>query len=281
MTHRGGKWRPALLAAIALAAASACDQRAAFERRIPVSEAAQGRQVFDQLQRRQFGPVEAMLSDRLREAGPSRPPLEQMAAVFTGGTPTVARVVGAFTRVVDGVRFVELTYEYDFSGRWYLATVLFRQDGPRRVIERMQVAPATDSQERLNAFTFAGKGVLHYTMLALVVATPVFITAIFVLLLRTTVPRRKWLWAIAVLLGIGQVGFDWTTGRIGVQPFMIQVLGAAFFKSGPYGPLTLTWAAPVGAAVVLWKRRGWREEAARRAQVIDPPPLWSKGRGPA
>jgi hypothetical protein len=275
---RRRRWWPALLAVLALGAASACDQRAAFEQLIPAAEAAQGRQVFDQLQRRQFEPIEAMMSDRLRETGPTRPPLEQMATVFPGGSPTVARVVGAFTRTIDGVRFVELTHEYEFSGRWLLANVLFRQDGPGLVIERMQVVRTADSQERLNAFTFHGKGLLHYVMLVLVAITPVFVIAVFVLLLRTKVPRRKWLWAIAVLLGVGQVGFDWTSGRIGVQPFMVLVLGAAFVKGSPYSPLVLTWAAPIGAAVVLWKRRRWQAEAARRGPVVDPPPPpWSTG----
>ena len=56
---------------------------------------------------------------------------------------------------------------------------------------------------------------------------------------------------------------------------MVLVLGAAFFKGAPYGPLILTWAAPIGAAVVLWKRRRWQAEAERRAPVVDPPPPWS------
>jgi hypothetical protein len=94
-------------------------------------------------------------------------------------------------------------------------------------------------------------------MLAWTVSMPIVAIVMLVLVLRTTVPRRKWLWILAVLVGVGRVSFNWTTGEIGLQPFQALLLGAAWFQPF-YGPLILSASPPLGALAFLWRRRQWR-----------------------
>jgi hypothetical protein len=89
-----------------------------------------------------------------------------------------------------------------------------------------------------------------------------------VLVLRTAVPRRRWLWAIAVLIGIGKLSFNWSTGQVSVGLLQVTLLGSGFVKPAPFGLLTLMTSLPVGAIAFLWKRRSWL--APVRSQ--SPPP---------
>jgi hypothetical protein len=246
------------VAILALAlVACACDQRAAFERFVPKQEAALGRRLFDEIRRREFGSVELMLSAELAADGSVRAQLEQLAKLFPSEEPIGVLVVGAFTNTINDTRIVTMTYEYRYQQQWILANIVLRQSAGRQVIEGLHVQPAPDSQERLNAFTFRNKGPAHYVMVAASIAIPVFIVATFIVVLRTRGPRRRWLWALAVLFGVGQVSFNWTSGEADFRALHVVLLGGAFFKAGPYGPLTLMCAFPVGAFCFLWKRQQW------------------------
>ena len=248
-------WCLAVAASLLLAAG--CNQQAAFERSIPAAEAAFGRQVFEQLQRRQFGAVEAVLSPAASGGEPVRPRLERVAAMFPSDAPTSVRVIGAATNMVNGNRLVQLTYEYQYPRRWVVANIALRQAAGHQVVERLNAQPTLTPQATVNAFTLGGKRLRHYVMLTATVAVPLFVLGTFVAVLRTHVPRRRWLWAVGVLLAIGEVSMNWTTGAVAFQPRRIGLLGAGFFKAGPYGPLTLMWLFPLGAIAFWWKRRDW------------------------
>lgn len=87
---------------------------------------------------------------------------------------------------------------------------------------------------------------------------PVFVISVLAACLRTRIAKRKWLWMIFIALGFVQFTFNWTTGGLGVQPVSMLLFGAGFVRAGPYGPLILQLAIPVGAIVFLAKRRSLR-----------------------
>jgi hypothetical protein len=248
--------RTTAIAALLLATAG-CDQRAAFERLVPKDDAIFAFSTFDALRTRDFGTVEAHLDKSIGNAA-TRLQLERMSAFFGGEIPRDARVIGALTNIMNGtVTYVSFTLEYRLSQGWLLASMNLHRTGNERTIDGMNVQPTVDSQEHLNRFTFSGKGPSNYLILVSTTGVPMFIVGTLVLVWKTRVPRRKWLWAIFVAIGVGQFTLNWTTGQVAIQPLQVVLLGAGYTKAGPYGPWFFHVAVPIGAVIFLIRRRQW------------------------
>ncbi|MBI1397584.1 MAG: hypothetical protein GC151_16545 [Betaproteobacteria bacterium] len=81
--------------------------------------------------------------------------------------------------------------------------------------------------------------------------------------IRTRVPRRKWLWIVFIVLGVGKLAVDWTIGECRVFPASMQLFSASAFSS-PYGPWTVAVSLPVGAIEFLLYRKLRLEPALER-----------------
>jgi hypothetical protein len=121
------------------------------------------------------------------------------------------------------------------------------------------------SQEALNRFTFSGRTLRHYAMFVAAVAAPAVVFLALVLLVRTPIPAFKWLWAVIIVVCMGQVGLNWTTGEMRAQLIALTLFGSGVFKAGPYGPITLVVSLPLGALVFLRQRRLWMQQGAAGA----------------
>jgi hypothetical protein len=261
--HRSS-WGRIVLATAALLAASSCGTTS-IDRFVPKAEDAVARRVLEQLQRGEIDSVLPLMSQDLGSADSIRAGLRAVAETFPGGPPTTLRVIGAYTNSYfnfgntgheSGTR-VSLTYEFEFPKRWLVATILIRNTAGKLIIYGLHARPTTDSQEHLNAFSLRGKPLGHFVMLFATLAVPVFVLLVLLVLLRTKVPRRKWAWALSIILGFGVTSFNWTTGQTSFNPFQFLLLGAAWVKP-LNGAVTLSVAAPVGAVVFLLKRHAWR-----------------------
>jgi hypothetical protein len=230
----------------------ACDQQAALDALVPKAELESAERLFDQLRMRDYAAVEAVFNPQTVQ-GSLRPQLEAMAATIPQEPPKDVRLIGANVNVFNGTRTVSLTLEYAFADRWLIANILFHGSGGRQIVDGMRVLPTRDSQAHFNRFTFEGKGIRHFAMLAATVAMPLVVIGTLVLVIRAPIGRKKWLWAIFVLVGGGQLSFNWTTGQFAWQTFMVNLMAAGYFKV-LNGPLMLVCSVPVGAIVFLAKR---------------------------
>jgi hypothetical protein len=116
------------------------------------------------------------------------------------------------------------------------------------------VVQTPDSLENLNRFTFTGKSFFQYVIFALAILIPIFILYVLVLCIQTKIAKRKWLWIIFILLGIGRVTMDWSTGRWKLDLLNIQLFGAGAIAP-LYSPWLITVSIPVGAIVFLVMRK--------------------------
>lgn len=158
-------------------------------------------------------------------------------------------------------------YEYDIGGRYYLVQTVVRESGGEFRLTGFNVEMIPVHAGRLNRFSFAGKGPVHYMFIAMMVLVPVFMLGTLVALFVSPV-RRKWLWAPFLLAGIMQFSLNWGTGKIAFSLLHIQLFGAGFGKIPIYAPYTMTFSVPVGA-ILFWIH--WRKTRARGSSAELPP----------
>jgi len=152
-------------------------------------------------------------------------------------------------------RRTTLTYQYEFTNAWILATLTIDTMDEQKQVFGINVNPIPKSLGELNAFSFAGKGLKHYGMLFGAVAIPAFMLFSLVVCVRTKMKKRKWLWIIFIILGIGSLTLNWTTGQLSINPLNLQLLGAGCYKPGLYAQWTISIAFPLGALLFLLRRK--------------------------
>ena len=177
-----------------------------------------------------------------------------MAAFIPSGAPLSVKLVGAHTYFTPSTTTVNTSFEYQFPDTWLLINVAMQQKGDVRTIVGLNVVPRTQSLEEENKFTFSGKSALQYATLASGIMAAAISLYALVVCIRTKLPRRKWLWILFIISGLGKLWVNWTTGQWGLQPISVQLFSLSAFAA-LYGPWMISTSVPLGAIVFLVSRR--------------------------
>lgn len=180
--------------------------------------------------------------------------LMEMAALFDQGELLSTELVGCNVHSSRDGRRSHLSYQYEFTDGWVLASIMIDTEGDERSVFGINVHPLPAALGEINAFTLENRGARHYIMLALAVAIPIFIFWTVYLCARSKI-EKKALWIFFILLGIMRIQLNWTTGQMGFQPIGFQIPGAGISKMGLYAPWILTVSVPLGAIWFQLKRR--------------------------
>ena len=148
-----------------------------------------------------------------------------------------------------------ISYQYQFSNGWAVTEILLSKMADQIIVERVYVDRITQALDELHAFTFKGKSMLHYIVLFLSVAVPLFIAFALIRCIYTPNVKIKWAWILFILIGFIGFSFNWTTGEITTQFIGLHLLGATVFTASPYSPWILTPSIPVGAILFLILRK--------------------------
>lgn len=238
-----------------LLALAGCIDQATFD-----TEAELGKRLVADLQARSFDAIEAQL-DRAAVGDGARATLAKMADALPTDTPTSIDIAELQVRTVAWVgkgttRHIALSLQYRFGDKWFLVNARWRRpDTGPLLVEGLHITPLNASLQEINRFTLEGKSAVHYAVLALAVALPIFTLVVLVLCVRT--PMRRWrkaLWIVAILLGVTTLSLDWTTGALLWQPLRF-LIGSAGFGKLPLAPAILQISLPLGAIVFLFRRR--------------------------
>jgi hypothetical protein len=98
-------------------------------------------------------------------------------------------------------------------------------------------------------------------VLALAVFFALLTLYALVVCIKTRLPGRKWPWVLFILLGVGKLSVNWTTGAWGISPVAVQLFSAS--ATAPlYGSWTLAVSLPLGAIVFLLRRKSLPAPAA-------------------
>jgi hypothetical protein len=205
------------------------------------------------LRQKQFEPIQKDLDPSLKSAL-TQDILLKMAAAIPTQDPISVKDIGAQQVHDSDLYRINLSFEYQFPAKWLLINVATQKKDGVLTIIGFNIYPLSDSLENLNKFTLAGKNLLQYVTLLFAVLIPIFTLYALVLCIRTKMEKRKWLWIIFIIIGIGKFTINWTTGQCGFAPLFFQFFGAASFAP-PYGAWLISISLPLGAIIFLIRRK--------------------------
>ncbi len=179
--------------------------------------------------------------------------LVRIADAIPAGTPSSVQLVGDFHVSSPAGKMANLTYEYDYGGHWLLANVAIQSaQGVDRIVG-LNVTPIPRSLEEQNRFGLDGKPAACYLVLALALLMPAFTIFALVVCARPRLRGRKWPWIVAILLGVGALTVNWTTGQVSFRPLTVLLFSAGAARM-PFGPWMVSAALPLGALVFFVRR---------------------------
>jgi hypothetical protein len=231
-------------------------------------EAAFLQDLMNKLAARDYTALRAELAPEAQTANADEM-LVKMAGFLPTGKPTKVEFVGwnvNYNSTLGRSASVAAQFTYD-GNKWILATAQFRGDAGNYKVAGFNVQPLPKSLAELNAFSFAGRGFVHYAVIAAATAAFLVTVAALYACVRTKGLKRKWLWLLFIVFGLPTLSLNWTTGAITIDLIRLQLLSAAVSRTGLLGPWIVSVSLPVGAIIFLWKRRqlnvgGSRQEAA-------------------
>jgi len=239
-------------------AVAGCDSQSVMDRFVPQAESAVGKSYVESIRTRNFAPIEADFNPAYEAE--VRPAMEKMAGLFPNEEPKSIKTVGSHWSL-SGEASYNFTYEYEFSDRWILGAINFKKLKNKIQIERMDVVLSELSLEEANAFSFKNRDIIHYLFIVAAIAFATFTVGTAIVCARTKGLKRKWLWIIFVLIGLGWLQLNWTTGAINYGLAYITFFASGFSKPF-YGPLVIQIGFPIGAIVFWLRRRKWQAATA-------------------
>jgi hypothetical protein len=219
-----------------------------------------------------YGSAEQNLSSELRGESASQT-LHLIHGLLDHGEPKEVEAIGCNINTnlssSEEDRRYDLSYQIQFEDSWVLVALVIDQNSNGTVIAGFHFYPERESIQTQNRFTLTGKPVTSFLILALCIFVPIFIIYALVRCIRTPL-RRKWLWIIFILFGLGELQLNWTNNQFVFSPLSIVLFGSSSLREGLYGPWTLAFGIPVGAIVFLLRRR--------KLMIVTPkPPIQESG----
>ena len=226
---------------------------------LTASQDAELRAVFTQVRLGRIAEAEARFDPQF-----SRPQLAKtlagLARVIPRGAPSSVRRLAA-DRVETHLGQAYLaTYEYGYPDRFLIVrTGIFRPPAGPPMVNTFYVDVTPMSVVRANAFTLENKSPLQFGFLALAVLSPLIVVIALISLARSMRVRRKGLWMVGMVIGVGAMTMNWTTGAVALHPLFVDPFGLwVLHADTPAAPWILTVSLPLVALIYLILRLfGW------------------------
>jgi hypothetical protein len=242
-----------------------CNRENLIKKFTPPEDESNARNYVDLVRQRKFDQVEPHLDASIADANIGDT-LAKIAAFFPAENPESIKVVGVNVSQGQELTTTSITLEYQFPSKWLLVNVVTQRKDDVSTILGLHVNTTPDSLENLYRFTLVGKSAVQYLILTLAVCSLLFSVYVLVMCIRTRALKRKWLWALFVLVGIGRLAINRTTGQCTFSLLSIRI-PCAHAIADPYGPWTVAVYLPLGA--ILFLNHRWKMRLA--GELIDPP----------
>ncbi len=223
-----------------------------FINRIAPDAVRDGKRYYEELRQRQVDQI-LQSFDPGYDRDQLRSQLEKVFTLVPQEEPLGVETLGASTECKgSGICTKLLVLEYKYSDRWILFRVTVGNQSGHDAITELNVYPESLPLASMSRFTLRGKGLPNYVILFMSLQSVGIAIYAFVLCIRTPIQKRKWLWCVITILGIGKLGVVWTSGELWYKVFYISVLpsGWGFDPESPF----LYASIPVGAILFLLLR---------------------------
>ena len=237
---------------------------------VPKDEARFAEEYLAQLRKKNYTYVKSVLGKKL-SAQANDEGLDKLVGYFRKGELISTELIGSQVREFPVAWQGAFTFEYQFTDGWNLASAVLMKDGDKIQVAGLSVYQTRGSQKEMNRFTISGKSTMQYVVLTLSLAVPIFILITLVYCIKTPIKKRKWLWVIFILVGVGAFRINWTTGAYAFQIMNVQLLGAGILAAGEYAPWIIKASFPLGAIVFWCKRRKLIEPAIANQRMHQTP----------
>lgn len=177
--------------------------------------------------------------------------LDTMARLIPAEQPKSVKPIGYYVTYHSDSRTITTTLEYQFADYWLVATMVQEEQSDTTTVSGFHVWRIPESVEAHNKFRLLGKGPADYALLLLSLAALMVSAYGVIVSLRSSMGKRKWLWALVCLIGVGRLAINWTTGAVS-----FTLLWFGFPPSGAemnplYSPWVVYSSLPVGAVLFL------------------------------
>lgn len=246
---------------------TACSYQDMADKLIPKKESKFAMDYLHKLQARDFEHVKKYLDPSI-ESQVTDEKLIEITEYFPSGELQSTELIGSQVNTLNSQWQGNFSFEYQFSGGWALANVVLKKSNDALSVIGFNVYRTEASQKELNKFNLSGKSAIQYLVLILAIIAPLFILVTLYFCIKTPIPKRKWLWVLFVLVGVGSISINWTTGQYAIQSFSINLFSASAMAAGPFAPWIVSASIPLGAMLFWFKRKGFIE-ASRANNAIN------------
>jgi hypothetical protein len=238
---------------LALLSIMGCSQDAMLQKFASADDQATAKKYVDALRAGRYEEIEAVADPAIK--GPTlRSTLEQMAALMPDEEPSSVKLVSAQTMKGAQGTTKNLTFEYRYGEKWLLVNVATQRKGDAFTLIGFNVYPQAQAVTERNRFQLGGKTAVHYVILALAILFPLLSLYALIQCARTKMVKGKWLWIVVILIGVGKLAINWTSGEWQVSTLSVQLLSASVLTDAQ-GALILAVSVPLGAILFLFRRR--------------------------
>lgn len=236
---------------LGLALTFGCSQEALVEKMSSPQERAEALDCIDSLRQGKLDELERRMHPSI--ASPDlRATLQKMAEIMPQGDPKIVKLVGVNKSSDSNGSTVNLTYQFGFGARWFLANCALLTNESAVSIVGMSVQPLDKPYEEAR-FELKARSPQQYAFLATALAAVLVSLTAFVMVILDHSLRRRWAWVIFTLFGFFTFTMNWETAEIQFQALSFLLFSAGLMAE-PYGPWMVSVSVPVGALLYLVRR---------------------------
>lgn len=233
---------------------SSCSYEGMVDKWVPKKESQFAKQYLKKLQAKEFSYVKKHLNPDI-EKQTTTEKIKDVAEYFPDGELLSTELIGSRIHQTNTNWRGNFTFEYKFTTGWAVANAVVNKSDDKLTVVGFNVHRTKASQQELHEFTLAGKSILQYSVLVFSVIAVLFTFLTLYFCIRTPIPKRKWLWIIFILVGVGSISINWTTAEWNFQILHFKLFSAAATTGGPFSPWIISASIPLGA-IVFWLKRG-------------------------
>lgn len=240
-----------LAAVLCVGLLSGCNEDAKLAKLTPPEADKLAREFITALQKKDTAAAAKLIEPKMREQ--AAPKVKNIADLMAAENAKGMKVIGVRTQTVKEERMVQINYQIEYPSKWVLATMAILESPKDRFVVSVRMDPLKQPIEKLYGFKLFGKSLLHYIVLLLTIAVPLFTLYVLIGCLRSPLDLKwKLLWLPFILVAFVTLHLDWTSGRAFLRLLGFVIFGASVFKQ-KYTPYILTVGVPVGALVFFIK----------------------------